>query len=151
MSDEQKNALGHISGAADKVVGDIVLGGIGQGAFLIHEIPGVKSAMNYVGENVADGWNAAEKRSQKGAALRLIQSLVTRTDTPSEQEIHKACVEAGISEANLAHVKQQALQAVQAKAQAMANVKAPQAQETMPAAPEVPLPQVTGVLAPAVG
>lgn len=147
MSEEQKkSAMSHIAGGADKVVGDIVLGGIGQGAFLVHEIPGVKSAMNYVGENIADGWNAAEKRQQKGAAMRLIQSLVARTDTPTVDEIEKACKEAGVSDANLAHVKQQALMAVQAKDQAMKNVKEPQAQETTPAAPEVPLPTVTGQL-----
>ena len=151
MSEEQKKSmLAGIGGAADKVMGDIVLGGIGQGAFLVHQIPGVKQATTYIGENIADGWNAAEARQQKGVALRLVQELVTRKDVPDQDEIRKACVKAGINEDNLDEVAKAAHMAVSGKAAAMASLQKTDSkpQETTAS---VPLPQVTGQLQPAVG
>ncbi len=147
---EKPGVLASIGKGADKVAGDIVLGGIGQGAFYLHQIPGVKQATRYIGENVRDGWNAADARHQKGIALRLIQDLVSRKETPTADEIHEACVKAGVSEANLAEVKKAAHIAVAGKAAAMTAVKGSKAKETTPTAPSVPLPEITGTLAPGV-
>lgn len=144
MSDSEKKTsngmLANVGGAADRVFGDIVLGGIGQGAFYMHQIPGVKQATTYIGENIADGWNAAEERQQKGIALRLIQDLVSRKETLAPEDIREAAVDAGVTPANLDHVLKAAQMAVAGKDAAIAALGTKAGGETPPAASEVPLP-----------
>lgn len=154
MSEKKNGLLAGAGNAADRVVGDIMLGGIGQGAFLVHQIPGIKQATAYIGENIADGWNKAEARQQKGCALRLIQDLVSRKETPSAEEIRQAAIDSGVLEKNLDNVCKAAQMAVHGKAQALEALQRTGAvEETPPAASEVPLPTggIQGTLQPAVG
>jgi len=156
MSSEQKkksSMLGSIGQGADVVVGDVLLGGIGQGAHYLARVPGVSNAMQYVGENVRDGWNKADERHQKGIAVRLVQTIAADKNTPSADEIRTMCVEAGVSDANLDAVAKAASIAIEGKEAALASLEKSKGPETTPAASprgEVPLPS-GATLQPAVG
>lgn len=120
---DKKGVLATVADGADKVVGDIILGGIGQGAYHLARVPGVGAAMRYVGENVGDGWNKAADAHQKRVAVRLVQKIAAAKERPSAEKIREMCVEAGISAENLSKVEKACEMALTAKDAAVALVK----------------------------
>lgn len=65
---QQQKASGFgksIAKTADHIVGDLFLGTVGQVGYHLAQVPVVGTGLRYVGENIADGYNAAEERARK--------------------------------------------------------------------------------------
>lgn len=139
-----KNAMTGVAAGADKVVGDIILGGLGRCAFHLNNVPLVGDVTSYVGENVRDGYQAEALRCQKKTAARAIASLMARKDTPTSEEIREFCVQSGVAPEHLDRVAEKAEEAVKGKADALRQVQeemnAPETRRPAPPSQDVPLP-----------
>lgn len=101
-----------IASVADKIVGDIVLGGIGRVAYHVGKIPGVKPVAAYIGDNIRDGYNAAESADlcrKAVAAIRQIQSDTGLTLTV--EQMRCLARDAGVTDSDLDKVVDAAYEA----------------------------------------
>jgi hypothetical protein len=107
MSASDKKPLEGFKKVADKIVGDYVLGTIGQGGFLLAKhVPGVGKAANYVAENVQDGYREAEQADSRRALARDIVECTRTLGSPMTSEQIKAkALKRGVPESALAEVK----------------------------------------------
>lgn len=98
-----------VGGAADHIVGDIILGGIGRAGFHLNKVPGVGHVGRYVGGNIRDGYRAAERNEHKREAIGAIRKLQTSSGVAfTPDQIRTMAVKAGVAEADLDAVQKAA-------------------------------------------
>lgn len=108
----QANASNTIANVADRIVGDIILGGIGRVAYHAQKVPGLGHAMRYVGENVRDGYVAAQTADYVRKAVSAIREVQAQTGlTLTCDQMRMLAREAGVREEDLDRVLQAAEEA----------------------------------------
>jgi hypothetical protein len=112
----EKKPLEGLARAADHIVGDIVLGTLGRVAFHIGQVPVVGNACHYVGENVRDGYRAAEASSLRKRLAAAIVDATTKAGKPlSSDTLRSMAIDFGVPESSLDEVKRLVEQTYQKK------------------------------------
>lgn len=101
-----------LGGAADHVVGDIILGSVGRAGFHLNKVPGVGHTGRYIGQNIRDGYNAAERSEHKRNAIKSIRALQEKAGVGfTSEQIRVMATKIGVHEEDLDDVQKAALEA----------------------------------------
>ena len=97
-----------VANVADQLVGNAILGSIGRAAFHVAKVPGVQKAGAYIGENVHDGWKAADLAEKKRKALKSLRAVVASGTRMSPETLAAICKENGLEQKDLLDLAQRA-------------------------------------------
>jgi hypothetical protein len=73
---EKKGVMAGVGGAADHVVGDLLLGSLGRAGYHLSKVKPIADAGRYVKENVQDGFAAAELAD---FSRNMVKEIVQKT------------------------------------------------------------------------